>query len=115
MPQQSLRKLRRSYRDWHRLLVALPGDLSDVLHRFRNGSLEIHHEHRRLETTVNHLVVGILAAALFLGSANLLSNHVPPLVLGVSVVGTVGLVTSVCLGIRLLLVIRQENGDNESK
>ncbi len=112
MPQRLLRKVRRSYRDWDRLLASLPSDLSDLLRRFRNGSLEIHHEHRRLETTVNHLVVGILVAALFLGSANLLSNHAPPLVLGVSALGLLGILTSVFLGIRLLRVIHRENGDS---
>lgn len=112
LPQQSLRKLRRSYRDWHRLLVALPGDLSDVLRRFRNGSLEIHHEHRRLETTINHLVVGILAAALFLGSANLLSHKTPPLLGDISVIGAIGLLLAMWLGLKLLLVIRRETIDN---
>lgn len=112
MPQRFLRKVRRSYRDWDRLLVSLPSDLADLLRRFRNGSLEIHHEHRRLETTINHLVVGILVAALFLGSANLLSNHLPPLVLGVSVLGMLGILTAVFLGIRLLRVIHRENDDS---
>lgn len=112
MPQRFLRKVRRSYRDWDRLLVSLPSDLSDLLRRFRNGSLEIHHEHRRLETTINHLVVGILVAALFLGSANLLSNHLPPLVLGVSAVGMLGVLTAVFLGIKLLRVIHHEDGDS---
>ncbi len=112
MPQRFLRKVRRSYRDWDRLFVSLPSDLADLLRRFRNGSLEIHHEHRRLETTINHLVVGILVAALFLGSANLLSNHLPPLVLGVSVLGMLGVLTSVFLGIRLLRVIHRENDDS---
>ncbi len=115
LPQQSLRKLRRSYRDWHRLLVDLPGDLSDVLRRFRNGSLEIHHEHRRLETTINHLVVGILAAALFLGSATLLSHNTPPLLEGVSVIGAIGLLMAMFLGLRLLHVIRRETIDNRPK
>ncbi len=112
MPQKFLRKARRSYRDWDRLFVSLPSDLSDLLRRFRNGSLEIHHEHRRLETTINHLVVGILAAALFLGSANLLSSHTAPLIFGVSVLGLLGILTAVFLGIRLLRIIRRENGDN---
>lgn len=112
MPQRFLRKVRRSYRDWDRLFVSLPSDLADLLRRFRNGSLEIHHEHRRLETTINHLVVGILVAALFLGSANLLSNHLPPLVLGVSVLGMLGILTAVFLGIRLLRVIHRENDES---
>lgn len=112
MPQRFLRKARRSFRDWDRLLISLPNDLSDLLRRFRNGSLEIHHEHRRLETTINHLATGILVAALFLGSANLLSNHTPPLVLGVSALGMLGIATAVYLGIKLLRVIHRENGDS---
>lgn len=114
MPQRLLRKVRRSYRDWDRLFMALPGDVSDILRRFRNGSLEIHHEHRRLETTVNHLVVGILIAALFLGSSELLSFKTPPVIGEVSIAGALGLVTAVVLGIRLLLVIRRaENGNHD--
>lgn len=74
----------------------------------RNGSLVIHHEHRRIEAITNHLSTGILVAVLFLGSANLLTNHTPPLVLSVS---ALGIVTAVYLGVRLLRVIHRENGD----
>lgn len=112
MPQRMLRKARRSFRDWDRLLMTLPNDAVDLLRRFRNGSLEIHHEHRRLEITVNRLVAGILIAALFLGSSNLLSSNTPPLLGGVSVVGALGLLTAAFLGLRLLLVIRRPDDDS---
>ena len=95
--------------------MALPGDVSDLLRRFRNGSLEIHHEHRRLETAIHHLVVGILIAALFLGSAELLSFKTPPLLGDVSIVGALGLVTAIFLGLRLLLLIRRNENGNGTK
>lgn len=111
LPQRMLRKARRSFRDWDRLLMTLPSDASDLLRRFRNGSLEIHHEHRRLEITVNRLVAGILIAALFLGSSNLLSSNTPPLLWGISIAGALGFLTAVSLGLRLLLVIRRADDD----
>ena len=115
LPTRLLRKVRRSYRDWDRLFMALPGDVSDILRRFRNGSLEIHHEHRRLETTINHLVMGILVAALFLGSSELLSFKSPPVLWEVSVVGALGLLTSIALGIRLLFVIRRAEDESRGQ
>jgi ubiquinone biosynthesis protein len=101
-PQYWFRKLWRSYRDWNRLLVALPGDLTDLLRRLRNGSLEIHHGHRRLEATINRLVFALLIAALFLGSTELWSRAAPPVLGGVSVPGILGAVTALLLGIRLI-------------
>lgn len=115
MPQRMLRKARRSFRDWDRLLMTLPSDVADLLRRFRNGSLEIHHEHRRLEITVNRLVAGILIAALFLGSSNLLGSNTPPLLWGISVAGALGFLTAVFLGLRLLLVIRRADDELGSK
>jgi ubiquinone biosynthesis protein len=93
-PQYWFRKLWRSYRDWNRLIVAFPGDLTDLLRRLRNGSLEIQHGHRRLEASVNRLVFALLIAALFLGSAQLWSQAAP---------GILGAVVALLLGIRLLL------------
>ncbi len=53
--------LGRNFRDWKRLLEDLPRDLSDILSRFRKGTLEVHMEHRRLESTVDRLVLGLLS------------------------------------------------------
>ncbi len=101
-PHYWFRKLWRSYRDWNRLIVALPGDLTDLLRRLRNGSLEIRHGHRRLEATVNRLVFALLIAALFLGSTELWSRAAPPVLGGVSVPGILGAFAALLLGVRLL-------------
>lgn len=95
-------RLSRTYQDWDRLLESLPRDLKDILRRVRAGNYEIHHEHRRLESNVNRLVAGLLTAALFVGSTQLWSNSVPPLVLGVSLPGILGYLLALLLGYRLL-------------
>ncbi|MCB1093679.1 MAG: AarF/ABC1/UbiB kinase family protein, partial [Verrucomicrobiae bacterium] len=97
----------RGYRDWKRLLEILPRDLSDILSRFRKGTFEVHMEHRRLEGTVDRLVLGLLTAAVFLGSAIMWSMKAPPTVWGVSLFGALGFLTSVWLGTGLLISIRR--------
>ena len=50
---------------------------------------------------------GILASALFVGSALILSRAVPPIVAGVSLFGFVGCLASIFLAARLLRAIRK--------
>jgi ubiquinone biosynthesis protein len=113
-PRRFLRKLQRATRDWDRLLEAMPRDLTEILQRMRSGTLEIRHEHRRLETTVNRLVLGILTAALLVASAALWSSGAPPAVQGVSVPGVLGYVVAVVLGFGLLRKIGRGGNTPES-
>lgn len=106
-PGQVAADIGRGYRDWKRLIESLPRDLADILTRFRRGQLEVHLEHRRLEGTVDRLVLGLLTAAVFLGSAVMWSFQAPPTVLGVSLFGALGFLASVWLGVGLLLSIRK--------
>ena len=96
-PQRMLRKLQNSHRDWSRLVESLPGDVSDIVNRIRRGSFDVHLEHRKLGSIVNRLVLGLLASALFVGSASLLSNQVKPLVYDTSVPGAAGCLVAVIL------------------
>jgi len=105
----------RGYRDWKRLLEILPRDLSDILSRFRKGTLEVHLEHRRLEGTVDRLVLGLMTSAVFLGSAIMWSMQAPPTVFGVSLFGALGFLTSVWLGAGLLLSIRRARKGQEPR
>ena len=109
-PERLLSQLRRSYRDWSRLIDALPGDISDILSRIKKGTFDVNLEHRRLDPIVNRLVYGVLAASLFLGSAMLWSRQAPPTVAGVSVFGAVGAFLAVALAVHLLRAIRKEGG-----
>ncbi len=96
-------------RDWDRLLEMLPRDLAEILQRVRSGTLEVRMEHRRLEETVNRLVMGLLTAALCLGSAALWSAAAPPVLFGMSIPGVLGYGVSLLMGVRLVLAIRRAN------
>lgn len=107
-------RLSRSYHDWDRLLETLPRDLKDILRRVRAGTYEIHHEHRRLESTMNRLVAGLLTAALFVGSAQLWTRDVPPTLHGVSLPGVLGYALSFLLGFRLFRAIHRSESKSEN-
>lgn len=106
-PARVFKKLQKTFRDWERLLDSLPRDLSDIVSRIRSGTFHVHLEHKNIESTVNRLVIGILTAALFLGSSELWSRKAPPLLWGVSIFGLMGYLVSIWLGLRLLLAIRK--------
>lgn len=82
-PRELLRRLRRSYRDWERLLDALPRDLRDVLGRMRDGTMRIRLEHRHLDAVLNRLTLGVLIAALVLGGSAIWASGAPPRLGGV--------------------------------
>lgn len=106
-PKRFYRDLVRNSRDWKRLVEALPRDLGDILTRFRKGTLEVHMEHRRLESTVDRLVLGLLTAAVFLGSTLMWSMEAPPTIFGISLFGALGFIASIWMGLAVLFKIRQ--------
>ncbi len=68
-PRRRLRKLYRLYAELEHLLDILPQGIADVLEQMQGGRFDIHLDHRGLEPSVNRLVLGMLASALFVGSA----------------------------------------------
>ncbi|MEO2021155.1 MAG: AarF/UbiB family protein [Pirellulaceae bacterium] len=115
-PRNQYRKFRRIYFGLEKLAEVLPGRTMDILDQVQRGKFDIHLEHRRLGPSVNRLVVGMVTSALFLSSALLLSNQVPPLlfaensILGmekVSLLGLVGFCVSSLLTVRLLRAINK--------
>lgn len=109
-PKKLMHKAQRRGRDWDRLIEAAPRDLADILDRVKRGTFDVNLEHRRLETTINRLVLGILSAALFIGSTQLWSRAAPPVIAGVSVFGALGYALAAFLGYRLLVAIKR-SGD----
>jgi ubiquinone biosynthesis protein len=101
-PRRQWRRLHRLVAEWEHIADKLPRVLSDVFQQVQSGRFDIHLEHRRLEPAVNRLVMGMITSALFLGSALLWSNRVPPTLGGHSVVGVLGSVLSALLGLRLI-------------
>ncbi len=110
-PERWMARLGKAYRDWDRLLEALPRDLADLLRKARNGSLEVRHEHPRLERAVNRFVLGALTAALFVGSAHLWATGAAPVVGGVSLFGAAGCLAAVAFGIKLVRRVARSEKD----
>jgi ubiquinone biosynthesis protein len=106
-PRRFAARIRRLVLDWAQLGERLPDHLDVVLDQLREGKFGVQLEHRKLQPLVNRLVFGIVASALFLGSALLWSRDVPPLVGGVSVFGVLGCLVSGIAGCRLMLSIRK--------
>jgi ubiquinone biosynthesis protein len=109
-PKKLLGRLQRSYRDWERLLDLLPGEIASILGQVQRGTVRVHLEHRGLEATANRLVYGVLAAALFLASALMLSRQVPPLIGGTSALGAAGLAVAAGLTYRLVRAVAKSGG-----
>jgi ubiquinone biosynthesis protein len=101
------RKVARTTRDWDRFLSDLPRELDEIMKRFREGKLDIHHEHKGMERTVNRLVRGIIAAALIVASALMWTFNTPPLLYGVSVFGVLGYTAAVWLALWLIRNTRE--------
>lgn len=114
-PKRLLSEVHRGYRDWKRLADALPRDLTDILARVRKGTFEVQMEHRRLEGTVDRLVMGLLTAALFVGSAMMWSSAAPPVLKGVSVIGAMGSIVSLWMGFSLVRTIRKTKKKSDKR
>ncbi|TWT49287.1 putative protein kinase UbiB [Rubripirellula amarantea] len=106
-PRRLYKRIRSNVDDWEHLMGILPKDAADILHNLKRGKFDVHLQHRRLEPVVNRLVMGILTAALFVGSASLCSNEVPPTIYGYSVPGFVGCAVAIVMGYRISRSIRQ--------
>lgn len=113
-PGRIAKRARRSIRVWDRLLTALPRDITEMLARFRDGSFTVHIDHRHLDPIINRLVLGILTAAIFLGSSELWSRQAAPLFYDVSIFGALGYAVSLFFGWRLMRAIRK-SGNIQSK
>jgi ubiquinone biosynthesis protein len=108
-PKRQLQRLRRLYSELEHLAEVLPRGIVDILQQVQSGSFDVHLDHRGLEPSVNRLVLGMLASALFLGSSWLLANNTGPLIpyVQLSLLGVLGSSTSILLGLRLLRAINK--------
>jgi ubiquinone biosynthesis protein len=113
-PRRILGRFQHAYRDWERLVEALPRDLGDVLKRVRDGTFSVHLDLRHIDPVINRLVLGVMTSALFVGSSLLWSMRAAPVVAGVSVFGATGYLCAAFLGWRLLRAIKK-SGDINSK
>jgi len=115
-PRRRLRQAKRIYLETEHFLEVAPDHVLDLFEQAKRGQLRLQLEHQKIGPTVNRLVLGLISSALFLGSALMLSQEVPPLlfpestVLGlhrVSIFGISGCIFSLLEMIRLTRAIRR--------
>jgi ubiquinone biosynthesis protein len=112
-PDRWLNKLHRAYRDWDRLLEALPRDLGEILRDLRNGSLSIRQENPRLITALNHMALAIVTAALLLASGILWGLEARPAIAGISIPGVLGFFAAGGLVLKLVLKVRKAGRESD--
>jgi ubiquinone biosynthesis protein len=105
-PKNIVQRLVKNVNQWEHIAEMLPKRIERLLHNAGKENFGINLEHRNLEESVNRLVMGLITAALFLGSSILWAFKVPPLISGYSVFGIAGVVISSVLTYKLIKEIK---------
>lgn len=89
-----------------------PRRIGDIVEKMEQGRLRIGFEHRNLdgllqtlEKIFSRLTIGVILAALIIGSSLIITTGVPPIVIGYPLLGLVGYVVSALLGFWLIFDI----------
>lgn len=115
-PFRRIRQARRIYLEAEALFEGAPEELLTLLQQARRGELRVVLEHLRIGPTVNRLVLGLMASAVFLGSSLLLAFEVPPVLFPdqspwgihrVSLLGLFGVIGSIFVMLWLLVAINR--------
>ncbi|MBF0228333.1 MAG: AarF/ABC1/UbiB kinase family protein [Desulfamplus sp.] len=95
-----------------KLLQSLPRESLAIIRQLRKGKLTIGFDIQRLEKILsanhqanNRISISIIIAALILASSLLLCFAVPPLILGLSLLGVAGLACAIFIGFMLVISI----------
>jgi ubiquinone biosynthesis protein len=115
-PDVVLRRAWGSVRESLSMLSGVPKDLSRVLRAIRRGRLDVHidvlhlrHVGDQLDRAVSRLVVGIVVAALIIGSSIVMTVPGGPSLLGLPLFGLLGFIGAVCGSLWLLRSISRSN------
>ncbi len=124
-PARRVKQARRIYLEAENFMESAPDETISLLRQARRGELKMNLEHRRLSPSINRMVLGLMASAVFLGSSLLLAMKVPPLIFhqqsfmgtsDLSLVGVIGIIGSMVVMMRLILAINSSGHltrDNE--
>ncbi len=104
-PKQLQREAVRSFRDWSRLLKALPRETVNLLERTQRGELQIHVQQHGMQRPLDRLTYGIVVAAILLGSALMWAFAAPPMFFGISIIGALGVALGLALAAHLLYLV----------
>ncbi len=116
-PDVLLKHLRHHLRDGLEFLKDLPGRLDRVLAQVERGELGLEFKHKGLgpltkaiEDSSNRVTVGLIVAALIVGSSMIITTGVEPKIFGLPALGLVGYLFSVVIGLWLVWSIFRSGG-----
>lgn len=109
-PQRIVKHLRRTGRDWERLVETAPRQLTAILDRFGGGNTDVSLGVENLDRNVNRLATAILAASLFSGSSRLWAAKVPPKLGNMSAPGAIGTIGAAIIATRILRAANRSGG-----
>ncbi|MEM6473179.1 MAG: AarF/ABC1/UbiB kinase family protein, partial [Planctomycetota bacterium] len=113
-PARRLRQARRIYLEAESFMESAPDELVSLMKMLRRGETRVRLEHQRLGPSVNRLVLGVMASAVFVGSSLMMAQRVPPMlrlslyfveVEPISLLGLLGVIGSFSVMLWLLLAI----------
>lgn len=98
--------------DYATLFRDLPGELHEIIDQLRHGKVKIIFEHQGLDKMIyrhdrisNRIVFSIIIASLVIGSSLIILSKIPPLFMGIPVIGILGFMFAAFLGFGLVLSI----------
>lgn len=107
-PQTILHLLRRNLSNLWQMQKDLPTQLNLILDKIQHDQLSIGFEHKKLEglsktldRVANRLTLGIITAAMIIGSSMIITTGVKPFIFGYPALGLVGYLLSAFIGIWL--------------
>lgn len=111
-PTRTMTDMFQTGTDYYRLIQKIPGDVSDLLKKAREGNLKIVFEHRGLEPMLNthdrisnRLSFAIVLASLIVGSSLIALSDLPPKWHDVPIIGIGGFIAAGFVGFGLLVSI----------
>ncbi|QNO13763.1 AarF/ABC1/UbiB kinase family protein [Alkalicella caledoniensis] len=92
--------------------MKIPEKMLSVLSKFSSGTIQVHMDHTNLDNNVNkitkaadRIVIGLILAALVIGSSEVISSHTGPTFYDISILGLVGYILAALLALFLVISI----------
>jgi len=111
-PARTVTDMMQTGADYYRLIQNIPGDVSDLLKKAREGNLKIVFEHRGLEPMLDthdrissRLSFAIVLASLIIGSSLIALSDLPPKWHDIPIIGIGGFIAAGIVGFGLLVSI----------
>ncbi|MEJ2056506.1 MAG: AarF/UbiB family protein [Desulfofustis sp.] len=111
-PSVMWRKFRNSFSNFIYLQSELPNQLHQIVKNIERGEVSVIFRLKKLEQLVetlenasNRLTIGIITAAIIMGSSMIITTGVGPFLFGLPAFGVIGYLLSVVLGLWLVITI----------